>query len=170
MYINLKLADMKRLYFATLLLLIVSNASFSRELVAVGKSYTALGDYKIETSDNPVVIKGDTLMTYVISYQNSPMEVTVVIKNTKKCKNFIVLSDKLSIQYVCNDNYFGVEKLDKSLKKQGWVTDDTALDRSAYFHQKIISAGQNSEVMNANLIASFFPLLIKDSEKVTSSI
>ena len=105
---------MKRMFFAALLIVAFSSASFSREFVAGGKTHSALGDYKIEIADNPVMINGEELKAYVISYQNSPMEVKVVIKKDKKCKNFIVLSDKLAVQYVCNGDYFGVQKLDKS--------------------------------------------------------
>ncbi len=52
------------------------------------------------------------------------MEVTVVVCKERKCKKYVVLSDKLSVQYVCNANYFGVERLDKSLEKEGYKTSD----------------------------------------------
>ena len=155
---------MKRVFFAALLMVAFSSASFSREFVASGKTHTALGDYKIETADDPVVIDGEKLRTFVISYQNSPMEVKVVVRPGKKCKNYIVLSDKLSIQYVCNENFFGVEKLDKSLEKEGMKTVDACLNRSEYFHQKVITSGKKGEVENAQMIASYFPMLINDPE------
>ena len=84
---------MKRMFFAALLIVAFSTASFSREFVASGKTYSALGDYKIKIADNPVAINGNQLKAYVISYQNSPMEVKVVIRKDKECKNYIVLSD-----------------------------------------------------------------------------
>ena len=161
---------MKRLFFAALLLVAFGSASFSREFVAGGKTHSALGDYKIEIADNPVTINGEELKAFVISYQNSPLEVTVVIKKDKKCKNYIVLSDKLSVQYVCNENYFGVEKLDKSLEKEGYKTSDAALNRSAYFHQKAIAPGKRGEIENTQLIAAFFPMLIKGSEEVLATM
>jgi hypothetical protein len=161
---------MKRMFFAALLIIAFGSASFSREFIAGGKTYSALGDYKIEIADNPVVLNGETLKTYVISYQNSPMEVTVVIQKGKKCKNYIVLSDKLSVQYVCNENYFGVEKLDKSLEKEGYATSDEALDRSQYFHQKVLAPGKRDEVENAHLIASFFPMLLKNTESALATL
>jgi hypothetical protein len=161
---------MKRIVLGALLIAAFSSASFSREFVAGGKSNSALGDYKIEIADNPVVIDGQVLKTYVISYQNSPMEVTVVIKKGKNCKNYIVLSDKLSVQYVCNESYFGVEKLDKSLENEGYKTADESLNRSEYFHQKVIAPGMREEIENAHLIASYFPMLIKETEKITAFI
>jgi hypothetical protein len=161
---------MKRMFFAALLILAFSSASFSREFVAGGKTYSTLGDYKIEMADNPVILNGEKLKTYVISYQNSPMEVTVVIQKAKNCKNYIVLSDKLSVQYVCNENYFGVEKLDKSLEKEGYETSDEALDRSQYFHQKVLAPGKRGEVENAHLIASFFPMLLKNTDLALAAL
>jgi len=153
---------MKRMFFAALLIVAFSSASFSREFVASGKTHSALGDYKIEKADNPVILNGEELKAYVISYQNSPMEVKVVVKQDKKCKNYIVLSDKLSIQYVCNGDYFGVQKIEKSLENNGLATSDAALNRSEYFHQRLIAQGKQGEVEAAQLIAAYFPMLLKN--------
>ena len=48
---------MKRMFFAALLIVAFSSASFSREFVAGRKTYSALGDYKIEIADNSVTLK-----------------------------------------------------------------------------------------------------------------
>lgn len=153
---------MKRMFFAAILIVAISTASFSKEFIATGKTYSALGDYKIKIADNPVALNGDQLKAYVISYQNSPMEVKVVIRKDKRCKNYIVLSDKLSVQYVCNGDYFGVQKLEKSLEKDGYTTSDEALNRSEYFHQKLIVQGRQDEIEATKLIAAYFPMLIKE--------
>lgn len=158
---------MKRMFFAALLIVAFSSASFSREFVAEGKTYSALGDYKIKLADNPVTINGVQLKAYVISYENSPMEVKVAIMKDKKCKSYIVLSDKLSIEYVCNGDYFGVQKLGKSFEKDGILTSDESLNRSEYFHQRLIAQGKQDEIEATQLIAAYFPMLIKD-ELVTS--
>jgi hypothetical protein len=160
---------MKRIFLAGLLIVAFSTASFTREFVAGGKTYSVLGDYKIEKAENAVVLNGESLKAFVISYQNSPMEVTVVIMKGKKCKNYIVLSDKLSIQYVCNEDYFGVQKLDKSLEKEGYKTSDEALNRSEYFHQKVLAPGKRGEIENTQLIAAYFPMLINDIEETLAS-
>jgi hypothetical protein len=153
---------MKRMFFAALLIVAFSSASFSREFVASGKTYSALGDYKIKIADNPVALNGDQLRAYVISYQNSPLEVKVVIRKDKECKNYIVLSDKLSVQYVCNGDYFGVQKLEKSLEIDGYASSDEALNRNEYFHQKLLAQGKLDEVDAAKLIAAYFPMLIRE--------
>lgn len=153
---------MKKMFFAALLITMICNATIAREVIASGKTYTSLGDYRIEISDNPATLNGEVLKTYVISYQNSPATVKIVIRKDKDCKNYIVLSDKLSVQYVCNGDYFGVQKLDKSLEAEGYKTSDAALNRSEYFHQKLIAQGKQPELEAAKLIAVYFPLLIKD--------
>jgi len=153
---------MKKMLFAALLTVAIGSASYSREFVAEGKTYSALGDYRIEMADNPVTLRGEEFQTFVISYQNTPLEVRVAVRKEHNCRKYIVLSDKLNIQYVCNPNYFGVERLDKKFEKEGYVTSDLYLDRNEYFHQKVLTSGQGCELDNTRLIASYFPMLIKD--------
>jgi hypothetical protein len=160
---------MKRMLLAAVLILAVSTASFARKKVAEGKTFTDLGNYKIELADNTVPLKGAECKAYIISYENSPMEVKVVICKDRKCKRFVVLSDKLSVQYVCNGTYFGVGKLDASLEKEGYRTSDSGLNRSEYFHQKVITLGQNSELENTQLIAAYFPMLLNNISEVTAT-
>lgn len=154
---------MKRILLTASLIVLFISTAYTREFVASGKSFTALGDYKIEKADKPFTMNGKELRTYIISYQNSPLEVTVVISKGKNCQNYLVLSDKLSVQYVCNEYYFGVEKLEKTAIKGGYATSDDALNRSEYFRQKLICPGKNGEIQNAQLIASYFPMLIKET-------
>jgi hypothetical protein len=161
---------MKRMISAVVLLILVCTASFAKKVVAEGKTYTALGDYKIELADNPVMVKGEECKAYTISYENSPMKVTVVLTKDKNCKKYIVLSDKLSVQYVCNSDYFGVEKLDRAFEKDGFKTSDSGLNRSAYFHQKVITPGKRGEIESTQLIAAFFPLLIDDKDESRASM
>jgi len=151
---------MKRVFFAVVLVVAIATTSFSRELVAEGKTHSALGDYKIEIADNPVRLNGVDHKAFLISYQNSPLEVTVVVTKGKNCKNYVVLSDKLSVQYVCNDIYFGVQLLDPAFEKDGFKTSVASLNKSEYFHQKAITSGTSGEVENTQMIAAYFPMLI----------
>jgi hypothetical protein len=91
------------------------------------------------------------------------------MRNEGNTRKYFVLSDKLSVQYVCNENYFGVERLDKSFEKEGYSTSDASLDRSEYFHQKVISSGEGCEMDNTALIAAFFPRLISNSGELVAS-
>ena len=154
---------MKKMLFLALLTIAFGSATYAREFVAEGKTYSALGDYRIEKADNPVIINGEEFKAYVISYQNTPMEVTIVVKKGKDCKNYLVFSDKLAVQYVCNENYFGVQKFDKSLVIEGYKPTEAGLNRSEYFHQKKLAPGKRGELENAQLIAAYFPLLLTNS-------
>ena len=154
---------MKKILFAVLLLGFCS-ATFARNIVAEGKTFSSLGDYKIETADNPFLMKGQDCKAYLVSYANSPLEVTVVVCKDRKCKRFVVLSDKLSVQYVCNQDYFGVERLDKSFEEEGFTTNDAELNKLEYFHQKVLGPGQKGDLEATQLVAAYFPFLLNNTD------
>ena len=153
---------MKGMILSTVLIVILSTASFAKKPVAEGKTYSALGDFKIELADNQIPLKGEDCKAYKISYANTPMDVTLVVCKERKCRRYVVLSDQLSVQYVCNENYFGVEKLDKSFEAEGYRTNDSALNKSQYFHQKVLGSGEKGELEAIQLAAAYFPFLIND--------
>ncbi|MGD0342136.1 MAG: hypothetical protein ABSA76_10595 [Bacteroidales bacterium] len=161
---------MKRMILLTVLLALVCTVSFGKRVVAKGQTFTAMGDYRIETTDNPVTLKGNDCTAYKIRYENSPLEVTVIVCKGHKCRMYVVLSDKLSVQYVCNEYYFGVERLDKSFESEGYTTSDTNLNRVEYFHQKVLGPGQRPELEATQLIAAYFPLLLKPVESLTAAM
>lgn len=160
---------MKRVILSAVLAIALCTASFAGKVVAQGATYTALGNYTIETADNPLFVKGEECKTFVISYENSPMDVTVAICKDRKCKKYVVISDKLSVQYVCNENYFGVEKLDKAFEKDGYKTSDSEMNRSEYYHQKVLTPGKRGELEATQLIAAFFPLLLNNPTEPIAS-
>lgn len=159
---------MKRMILATMLIAAFCTASFAKKLVAEGATFTTLGNYRIELAENLIIINGEECKTFMITYENSPIEVTVAISKDRKCKKYIVLSDKLSVQYVCNGSYFGVEKLDKVFEKDGYKTSDAAMNRSEYFHQKVLNPGGRGEIEATQLIAAFFPRLLNDTGEATA--
>jgi len=160
---------MKRMLFAGLLIVAFSTASFSKELIAEGKTHSVMGDYKIEKADTPVTINGEAFEAFLITYKNSPLEVKVVVSKGKNCKNYLVLSNELSVQYVCNEYYFGVERLDKKMESNGFSTNDESMNRSEYFRQKVISNGQISELEGTQLIAAYFPQLVKSADNTLAA-
>ena len=160
---------MKRMIFTALLIIALSAASYARKFVAEGKTFTAMGNFKIETADQPFVVNGVALDTYVITYDNSKMSVTVAIDKDKKCRRYLTISDKLSVQYVCYGTHFGIEKIAEKYAKAGLKTSDAALNRSAYFHQKVINQGRNDIVTALKLIGAYFPELINDFENIIAS-
>jgi hypothetical protein len=160
---------MKRMIFTALIIVLVSVVSYARKFVADGKTFTSMGNFKIETADQLLVLNGVELSTYLITYDNSNLRITIAIDKDNKSCRFLTLSDKLSVQYVCCKSYFGIEKLDLKYGKAGLSTSDAALNRDAYFHQKVISTGDTDLISCMRLIASYYPSLLNDLEIVTAS-
>lgn len=151
---------MKRIIFSLFLLLSFTTLSFGR-IIAEGETYSPLGKFTVQASDEPMMILGNGLQTYLITYENSPMVLKVIVDKQKKCKNYIVVSDNLSIMYTCNGEYLGVKLLDEKYKEAGLVTNTEALNKSSYFHQKLLNRGMVTEVEAFKLIAVFFPELLE---------
>jgi hypothetical protein len=161
---------MKKFFLIALLIFAVSAGSFARKFVAEGSTFSALGNYKIEIADNPVLLNSKEMKTFIISYENSKMEVTVAIWQRKDAKTYVVKSDALAVQYVCNGSYFGVEMLDKSFEKDGFKTSFSALNRTEYFHQKALSTTESCELDQTKLIAAYFPMLLNNKENMIAAI
>ncbi len=160
---------MKRIFLTVLLIASVCVTSFGRKLVAEGKTYSALGDYKIQIDDKLMTINGKNHLPFVITYANSDMEVRVAVDMEKKAKKYYVISDNLSVQYVSNKDYFGVQKLDEAVAKDGYKTSDNALNTVEYFRQKVITSDQNWRHDNTQLIAAFFPMLLNNVESMVAA-
>ncbi|NLE35375.1 MAG: hypothetical protein GX622_09750 [Bacteroidales bacterium] len=151
---------MKRIILGLLLCAAVSALSFGKVIIR-GNSNTPFGTFTIEVSDKPVMIAGEELKCYLINYENYPLQVKVIVDKEKKCKNYVVVSDELSVMYTCNGKFMGVNMLDKKYSNAGLGTPTDKLDRGDYFHQKVITQGTPAEFDAMMLIASFYPELIK---------
>lgn len=157
---------MKRTILSLMLVFTLSLASFAEKYVATGKTWSLLGDYRIEVATTPVSIDGKDLQTFVITYDNSDSKITVAVDKQKNCNKFIVMSDKLSVQYVCTGTYFGVERLAKDYSSLGCKTTDDDMNRAAYLSQKIITREAASPLESTKLIACYFPALVKDFDSM----
>lgn len=158
---------MKRIISIFALASLISFTAFAKGPVAEGNTHCCLGMYVVEKAVDPIIVDGVALQTFVVSYENSDLTVRVgVDKSDKKCTSYIVVSDDLAVQYDCNKRYFGVKKLDSSYLDDGFATSDLTLDRSEYFHQKIISQTVQDQLEHVKLISVYFPKLVKDYEKV----
>jgi len=136
------------------------DKAFSRK-VAEGNTNTPFGKYKIELNSEPVMLEGEAVTSYRITYEKSPVSVVVLVDKEKKCKNYIVISESLSIMYTCNGQFFGVNIIDPKYNKEGYMTDNKRLDRANFYHQKLIVLGKQEEVDATALIASYYPFLPK---------
>jgi hypothetical protein len=160
---------MKRIILVAGLILAVSLGTYARRLVAEGKTYSALGNYKIEVDNKSFIINGKEHIPFIITYENSNLEIKVAIEIEKGVKKYYVLSDNLSVQYVANRHYFGVEKLSPEFEKDGYRTSDAALNRAEYFHQKAITTQRSWRRDNTKLIAAYFPMLLNNVENLVAS-
>ncbi|MFN8242079.1 MAG: hypothetical protein U0X39_15170 [Bacteroidales bacterium] len=151
---------MKRFLITAVMLTLVSAASFGEKVVAKGQTFTSFGDYKVIRVDEAVPMMGKDCQAYTIKYENSPLEVKVIVCKEKNCRTYLVLSDKLSVQYVCHPEYFGVEKVNKKFEPMGYSTSDKNLNRLEYFHQKVLGPGQKTELEATSLIAAYFTYLL----------
>jgi hypothetical protein len=153
---------MKRILLLLVLFAGVAAMSYGR-VVLKGESNTPFGSYTIEVCDRPLNLAGEDLKCYLITYENYPDVVKVYVDKDRRCKNYVVTSDELSVMYTCNGEFFGVNKVGKKYHCVGLKTDDAKLDRSNYFHQKVILRGGPTEELDAAmLIASYYPALIAE--------
>jgi hypothetical protein len=160
---------MKRVLLTAVCIAAFCSASLAGSIVAEGKTHSALGNYRIESLDQPVVLNGKELDAFTISYENTNMKVTVAVEKTRKCKTYYVLSDNLSVQYVCNSKYFGVQRLGGEFEKEGYSTSNEAMNASEYYHQRVLTSGGNTNLDNTKMIAAYFPFLLKDQEGVIAA-
>lgn len=157
---------MKRIILISGLIAAVCLSSYGRKFVSSGDSHSPLGKYRIEVDDNYMMINGFQHKPYVISFENTDMEIRVAVTMEKGCRKYYVLSDNLSLQYVSNRHYFGVQLLDKDLEKDGFRTSTASLNRSEYFHQKAITGGEKWRRDKTPLIAVFYPQLISNTDEI----
>jgi hypothetical protein len=150
---------MKRIFLSLFLLVSISVLSYGR-VIAEGETFSPLGRFEVQFSDDPLMLSGNGLLTYIITYENSPLTVKVAVDKGKKCKNFVVISDKLAVQYTCNGEYFGVNLPDKKYAAMIPQSSTDNLNRFNYFHQKLITRGV-SELSAICLIAVYFPQLLE---------
>ena len=98
-----------------LLLAGFANAQGQRafsKIVAEGSSGTPFGNYTIKVCDKPVILEGQKTTSYLITYDKSPISIEILVDKEEKCKNYIVISDGLSVMYTCNGSYFGINRID----------------------------------------------------------
>jgi len=154
---------MKRILLVLVLFAGVTAMSYGRVIVK-GESNTSFGSYTIEAIDEPLMLAGEELKGYLITYENYPETVKIFVDKDKKCKNYVVVSDGLEVMYTCNGEYFGVNKVGKKYKEADISTDERKLDRNGYFHQKVLARGKTEEFDALQLIASYYPALVKQSD------
>ena len=151
---------MKRIFVLTALIITVCLAALGNPVVSQGQSNTELGDYKITALNDHIMLNGKELEKFLITYANSDLKVVVAVDKQKKCRKYYVLNEQVPVQYECNGLYFGIKKLDKNLGKLGFVTSLENLNKSEYYHQRVLTSETTSMLDQLNIIASYYPGLL----------
>ncbi|MEI6274578.1 MAG: hypothetical protein WCP08_01250 [Prolixibacteraceae bacterium] len=152
---------MKKFVLTSALILMVSMFTMANKIVAKGSSNSAFGNYTIEKLDDHMMIKGKELDQFMITYEKSDLKVMVVLDKQQKCKKYYVLTKQAPVQYECNGVYFGIKKLDNDLMAGGFATCLDNLNRLGYYHQKVIASETTATVDHLELIACYYPELLK---------
>ena len=158
---------MKKMISLIVLIAAFSFAAIADSFVMKGQTHTALGKYTIEKSSDIINVDGVDLETFIISYENSSKKVRVAIDEDEKKgnKNYIVVGDDLSLQYTCDSKTFGVERLDKKYKDSGLETSVDELNKTEYYHQKVITRAKSGDKDCLGLIACYYPKLVNNYEE-----
>ncbi len=149
---------------------IISSLTFAGEVkapVAQGNTNSELGIYTIDKAEQFEMIKGECLRAYRIWYENSPDSLTVAVEDCKDgITRFLVISEDLVIEYICNKDFFGARLIDERFEAEGYSTCIQNLNKREYYHQKVISQKPMTEIEYLSLISVYFPRLIKDFNKI----
>lgn len=130
--------------------------------ILAGQSQTNFGKYEIRPSEDPMVINGQELETYELSYENASKPIQVGFLKTKKCKTFILRNEHFEIEYACEKGVFGVKKISKDYQLIPTTRNEAVLNLSQYYNQRVICQNPTSKEEILGLIACFYPMLIKE--------
>ncbi len=159
---------MKRMISLLMMIVMISFVAQAAFFLK-GETHCALGEYSIVKASDSFVLNGDKLDTYIISYENSDKAVKIAVRKDEDCCRYIVLSEDLSLQYICREDYFGVALHKKDFNKLGLESDREMIDLDGYHHQRIITPKSINLKKCLSLIAVYYPRLIKDYETVFAS-
>ena len=158
---------MKRVAALFSAIIIISLSTYAKAPVAEGSTFSELGRYVIEKSSAPLIYDGRILRTYDVTYENSDIKVRIAIDDSnRRCRNYIVVSDWLSIEYKCRNNVFGTVLLEEKYAEDGIPCCIELLDKEAYFRQKVITQNETNEIDRLMMISVFYPELIDNSKNV----
>lgn len=154
---------MKRVIYILSALLFLLLTGFTKSPLAKGETNGRLGSFTIEKSLRPLISDARILPTYEVKYENRGFTLRVGIDNSdKKCKKYIAVSDDFAVQYICQNDKFGVELIESGYIEDGIPSTDSKLNREEYFKQKVLTMLPDNEIEHVKLISVFFPKLIKE--------
>ncbi len=153
-----------KFYFLMVLFLAVGitvSAKVKDGQVVSGNSMTELGTYSVVKAEVPMVVNEQALETYDLVYENASKPVKIGVINEKKCTTFLVRTDEVEVQYVCEKDVFGVRKIDKKYRELEEKSSDSKMDRINYLSQRVITQKPKNQNELLGLIACYFPVLVE---------
>ena len=160
---------MKKVVVILLMMTILIPTGIARNLLAEGNTFTKFGTYKIETADKPFILKGKEFKAYLITYENAGFSVQIIPLKTRDGLRLLVLSDVLSVQYDSHHPCFGVDKIDELYSGDGLKTSESALNKYEYFHQKVLTSWEVTELEKIKLVAAYYPALLNNADNLVTS-
>ena len=144
------------------LLSLGASANIKDGKALTGNSLTDFGKYTVMVSNTPMVIDGEVLKTYELTYENTSNPVQIGVVKDEKCVTYVVRSDEFEVQYNCVNGVFGVKKIESKYRTLPAEELDAKLNRVHYFSQRVICNNKKSEDEILGLIACYFPKLINE--------
>lgn len=146
----------------TFLISVAVSAKIKDGQALTGNSSTEFGKYSVVNSDNPMVINGETIKTYDLTYENTNQLVQIGVIREKSCTSFILRSESFEIEYMCNKGVFGVRKIERKYQEIPTEANEAKLNRAGYYSQRVICTNPKTEDELLGLIACYFPNLINE--------
>src|SRR5690554_2766186 len=139
-----------------LLVGIISASATSAPETISGNSQTLLGEYQI-TEMEPETINNETMRKFQLDYENGIAPVTIYLSERKKCREYIVRSKVMEVQYVCNKNGFGATTVSSRYSLYPDQTNQMFLSTEALGYQSKITEGEVELQKALGLIACYYP-------------
>lgn len=155
---------MKRITIDLSMLLLIAFTATMQAVEMKGQTFSSLGEFEITKAENPIRVDGKDLETYMIRYQNSDKIVYVGVNGKFSSRDYLVVSPDLTAQYTKEGRFFGVKKLDEKYARE-FNTNTANMDRTEYFHQRVITQDSRKDEDFISLIAVYYPKLVKDTDK-----
>lgn len=132
-----------------------------------GNSQTLLGNYQI-TELEPETIKKETLRKFQLTYENGNAPITIYLNERAKCNDYIVRSNVMEVQYVCNKQGFGATTVNSKFSLYPEQTNNMFLSTEALGYQSRITGGEISVEKALGLIACYYPSLLKNMQNIAA--
>jgi hypothetical protein len=150
------------LTMSLLMMCLFSFAKGTGTALISGHSATNLGEYSINLAPEAITVGNEVLKTYELAYSNGNSPISIGVKKTKKCMNFIVRTNNFEVEYICNKHVFGVKRISKEYQTISESLINELMDNADFYRQRVISQNPKTEEELLGLIACYFPMLIKD--------